>query len=73
MMLSRLAVFYEYRPTKCSLVAPCAYLNFHSEPPSTTSQLLVFQLALKLLGLRNLADSAVEIVLADRLSLILDG
>jgi hypothetical protein len=33
-------------------------------------QLLVFQLALKLLRFRNLADSFVEIVLVDRIPVI---
>lgn len=36
-------------------------------------QFLVFELALQLLGLSNLADRLVEVILTDRVSLVLDG
>ena len=36
-------------------------------------QLLVFELAFKLLGLGDLADGLVEIVLVDSVTVVLDG
>ena len=36
-------------------------------------QLLVFELAFKLLGLGDLTDSLVEIVLVDSVTVVLDG
>jgi hypothetical protein len=39
----------------------------------TSLQLLVFELALQLLGLCDLADSSVEIILINRVPVVFDG
>lgn len=57
--------FYKICPSSCSVTS--------RRHPLTPLQLLVVELALQLLGLGHLAYSLVEIVLVNRLAVVLDG
>lgn len=65
--------------TSIILRLPCTFPLLHlsilvwNGIPSRRLQLLVLKLALQLLGFRDLANSFVEIVLIDRVSVVLDS
>lgn len=48
-------------------------IQSHHSPQPLGSEFLVFQLALQLFGLSNLSDRFVEVVLVDRIAVVLDG